>query len=107
MNKNRPHLVEVVTQEDKMSLGQYLIRRPFSSYFKIGSITFGFCLLTNFMTAVLDPERQLLMLDFPIFFTGSLFSKSCFYGLLWPAFYLKLLTKPNRAIFLYGIASEW
>lgn len=101
INGTKPKVIEIITQEDKMTLGQYILRRPFRSYFKMASITFGICFLSNLGTSFICQKRQNFMLNHPDLFTLTLLSKSFQFGLIWPSFYIKAIVRP-REVFLLG-----
>jgi hypothetical protein len=94
--------IEVITQEDKKSWYKKAAERPFKTYFKIGGVTFGLCLVSNFITSLFDSDRREIMISHSDVFCISLLSKSCYFGLIWPSFYIKALAKPGEVFMLYG-----
>jgi len=90
--------IEVITQDDKKRWYQ----RPFRSYFRVGGATFGLCLGANTVTSLFDQNRRELVAAHPDIFAWSVLSKSCYFGLVWPSFYLKSILRPREAFYLFG-----
>lgn len=93
-----PHKIEVITQEDKKSWYQ----RPFRSYFRMAGFTFGLCMGTNIITGFIDDDRREFLTTCPDLFMWAVFTKSCYFGIIWPSFYIKALVKPKDVFYLGG-----
>lgn len=101
-NQEKVLKIEVITQEDKKRWYQKASERPFRTYFRIGGFTFGLTMVTNFITSLFDLDRLEVLTTHPDIFCFSLLTKSCYFGLIWPSFYIKALVKPGDVFFLYG-----
>lgn len=101
-SSNNRKVVEIITKEDQMTIFQHVIRRPFRSYFKMASITFGLCFTGNLTTSLLDSERLEMMTSCPDIFSSILLIKCFQFGLIWPSFYIKALTSPREVFYIGG-----
>ena len=79
---------------------QRAISHPFKTYGRIGSITFGLTFVSNCISAILSKECREVMVESPGWISVTLLAKSAFYGILWPSFYIGLLTRPKNVLCL-------
>ncbi len=86
----------------KKPLFKRIISRPLKYYFRMSSITFGLCSLANLVSCVVDRGRSDLMIEHPEITIMSIFTKSCYYGLLWPAFYFGSVITPKNTLMIYS-----
>jgi hypothetical protein len=93
-------VIKVVIQ--RPSLKDQIIAHPFRFYSKVGGVTFGLVATTNLATTMINPSRRDLMIQYPDVFAWSLLTKSCYFGVIWPSYYIKLLTKPRSVLLLGG-----
>lgn len=95
MNKN---IVKVKIIKDE--LWKRIVRNPFKYYARMCGFTFCFVSLSNIFTAFVDKDRFKLLKEHPqIFFTGLLF-KSIQFGLIWPAYYITMISNPKAAFYI-------
>ena len=85
---------------DNQSMLQKIIRNPFKSYFKIGSFTFGLTFVSNFLTTVIYNDQLEFLKQNPQIFTTGVLTKSCYFGILWPSFYINTIKNPNDTMVL-------
>jgi len=78
-----------------------IISRPFKYYMRGGGLTFAVVALTNFFTTWFDPDRRQFMAEHPQMYCMGLLSKSGYFGVLWPSFYMTAYQDPYSA-FIYG-----
>ena len=89
----------------KDHLFKRVITRPFKYYGRAGGFTFGLVALTNLLTSIFDPDRRQFLFQYPQIYCMGLVSKSAYFGLLWPSFYITAVKYPKSA-FIYGSGLE-
>lgn len=89
---DKPTKVEIV---DTTPLWKRIIGRPFHYYFRMGSITFGLTFFGNLLTTFFDENRSEFMRNHSQFYIAAIFIKSCYFGIVWPSFYLTALNSPQ------------
>ena len=72
------------------------IRRPFKTYFKIGSVTFGFTMASNILCTPFYQNSPISIRNNPETYIACLFAKSCYAGLLWPAVPFRITNNSER-----------
>ena len=83
-----------------------IINNPFKYYCKMMGLTFGFVFLTNTCTTLFDERKRSIIGQHPDLFAMSLATKSCYYGILWPGFYLTAIKYPKNAFILWSGVEE-
>lgn len=101
-SSNKPMQIEIV---NTVPFWKKVMMRPFRSYARMGSLTFGLTFIGNFVTTLFDTQRRNFMTEHSQFYTTALLSKSCYFGVLWPSFYLTSLTNP-KSVFIIGHGLE-
>jgi hypothetical protein len=71
-------------------------------YTKMMTVTFLLVIATNFLSLEFNKDRSLMFMEHPEFGVISLFLKSVYFGILWPALYITALTNPHNAFVLWG-----
>lgn len=93
-----PMQIEIV---DTTPMWKKIVKNPFRSYAKIGGFTFGLTLIGNFVTTLFDSQQRNMMLGHSQIFTATLLTKSLYFSVLWPSFYLTALVNP-KSVFVLG-----
>tara|TARA_R100001163_G_C5045318_1_gene182682 strand:- start:984 stop:1469 length:486 start_codon:yes stop_codon:yes gene_type:complete len=99
---NNVQKIEIITKHDKKKWYRKISERPFKNYFRMSGITFGICFAMNSLTSLVDNDRRYIISNNPDIFALSVFGKSCYFGLLWPSFYIKSFFYPREVFYLYG-----
>ena len=80
----------------------------FKYYREIGGFTFGVVGISNFTTSMINKNRRDIFINNPQIATTALVLKSMWFGLLWPAFFIMALTKPDETFILgRGFEKDW
>ena len=97
-NVQPPIKVEIV----KGPLWSRALKNPFRYYGRMMGFTFCTVFATNTFTTLLVPEGREAVSWHPEITTMALVTKSCYYGVLWPAFYFNLIFHPKNVLILGG-----
>jgi hypothetical protein len=79
-----------------------ILSNPFRYYAKMMGMTFCLVTMTNIASVIFYENRRRALVEHPDIFSVSLFSKSVYYGFLWPSFYITALTNPRNAFVMWG-----
>lgn len=102
-NNSQPLNVRII--KDPIPMYKRLLYGTWRGYWKMGKITFGIVLLGNTFTSLIIEDRRNCLFENPIFTFGGILTKSLEFGLFWPAFYVKAVTKPDE-MFILGRGIE-
>lgn len=100
-SNNTSHVVRTST-----SFLRRIIANPFKTYFKMSGITFGLVAVSNFATALFDSDRRKFLIEHSQIFSSALLTKSCYFGALWPAFYITAVHDPKDVLILGATADK-
>ena len=94
-------------QNNNQKLSTYIFRHPFKAYFSVGSIMFGLVFASNLIIGLVNTNARISSYTFRQAFIFMNFFKSLWYGFIWPAVPLILLT-PNgfKKMFIVGGSFE-
>lgn len=98
----QPGMQRIQVEIIKPALHKRILSSPFKYYGKMMGFTFCGVSVTNIFTALFDRDRRQALIEHPDIFSGSLFMKSTYYAILWPAFYITALTSPKNAFIMWG-----
>lgn len=93
-----PMQVQIV----KGPLFNRIIKDPFKYYKRVMGFTFCLTTATNTTSIFFDKEKRTFLREHPEITAMALTTKSVYYGILWPAFYLTLVSSPRNALCLWS-----
>jgi len=98
----QPLQVQIV----KGPLYKRILANPFKYYARMMGITFCTVSVTNVLSIPFDEERRKFTREHPEATAMSLFTKSAYFGILWPAFWFTVITSPRNAFVLWSSMEE-
>lgn len=87
-----------LTKNIKSLFGQ-ILKNPLRYYGRMGAFTFGVTFASNVATSLFNNEYRKNLYQHNEFMTFSILMKSCYFGILWPAFYINCLLSPKNVFY--------
>jgi len=94
----QPIQVQIV----KGPLYKRILNHPFKYYSRMMGTTFCLVTATNAGSVFVDNDKKTFLKEHPEVTALALFTKSAYFGVLWPAFYFTAIMNPRNAFVLWS-----